>query len=484
MEIHALQAFRNPSSLNQTNTYRLPSYLLLLPVLAFVAFLQFYHLGELAIVQWDESRLAVNAAEMYHSGNFLITTYEDLPDLYNTKPPLMIWLQVTSIYLFGLNEWAIRFPSALSGFLTILLSGLIVYRHRNNIYQSCLAMVLLACSNGLIQLHGSLTGDYDSLLTLFLLSSFYHFYYGFIDGNALRHKLYFLLFLSLAILCKSAAAFVVFPIFILTLLPKKNHKPILQAFLLCGLSVLPFALYCFLRETASEGYWQAMMENDFGGRFSKALEGHSSEWYYYIVNLFDYRFHYFIWILPLALVLAWLKKDRAYRYYSAVAFCFLVLISIPQTRIHWYDMPVLPVIAIVITMTISIGYDHLPQAYLKIIYICLLSLLMLPLIADKYQFIASRKGLVLDRGHYELSDLLRKKKDRDSLIYIARHYDAEFYFYTKTNNNVHRGYFSSLKPGEIVAMGNFYKDSLKNHYHYTLLDSTQNAQKIRITGIK
>jgi 4-amino-4-deoxy-L-arabinose transferase-like glycosyltransferase len=469
---------------NQTATYRFPPSLLLLLVITFAAFLQFYHLGELAIIQWDESRLAVNAAEMYHSGNFLITTYEDLPDLYNTKPPLMIWLQVLSIYTFGLNEWAIRFPAALSGFLTILLSGFIVYRYRHNTYQACLVMLLLACSNGLIQLHGSLTGDYDALLTVLLLASFYHFYYGFVDGNIPRHKLYFLLFLSLAVMCKSAAAFIVFPIFILVLLPKKNNKLILQVFLLCGLAVLPFALYCLLRETASEGYLQAVMDNDFGGRFSKALEGHTSEWYYYIVNLFDYRFHYFIWILPLALVLACLKKDRFFRYYLATALCFLILISIPQTRIHWYDMPVLPVIAIVITLTLCIAYDYLHRPYLKIIYICLLCLLMLPLIADKYQFIASRKGLVLDRGHYELSDLLRKKKDHNSLTYIANHYDAEFYFYTKTNANVHRGYFSSLNPGEVVAMGNLYRDSLKEHYYYTLIDSTQNAQKIRITGTK
>ena len=46
-------------------------------VAGYVLFLQFYHLGELPIVQWDESRLAVNAAEMSQSNNFLISTFEN-----------------------------------------------------------------------------------------------------------------------------------------------------------------------------------------------------------------------------------------------------------------------------------------------------------------------------------------------------------------------------------------------------------------------
>ena len=95
--------------------------------LVYVLILQFYHLNELPIIQWDESRLAVNAAEMYHSGNFLSTTYEYKPDYYNTKPPLMIWLQVLSASVFGMNELAIRFPSAVAGLFCILFYAFIVY---------------------------------------------------------------------------------------------------------------------------------------------------------------------------------------------------------------------------------------------------------------------------------------------------------------------------------------------------------------------
>ena len=134
---------------------------------------QFYGLGELPIVQWDESRLAVNAAEMYQTQEYLVTTYEHQPDLYNTKPPLMIWLQVLSIKFFGLTEWAIRFPSALAGLFTIWLVGLIVFRKTQSVLSTCLAMLILTTSDGLIQLHGSMTGDYDALLVFFLLAALF-----------------------------------------------------------------------------------------------------------------------------------------------------------------------------------------------------------------------------------------------------------------------------------------------------------------------
>ncbi|UOQ78563.1 hypothetical protein MUN84_08455 [Hymenobacter sp. 5516J-16] len=63
------------------------------------------------IYLWDESRVAVNAAEMALNNNWLVAHFEGQPDLWNTKPPLLLWLQVLSIKLFGFNEVAIRLPT-------------------------------------------------------------------------------------------------------------------------------------------------------------------------------------------------------------------------------------------------------------------------------------------------------------------------------------------------------------------------------------
>ncbi len=460
------------------------SWFTLIVSVLFTMWLQFYRLGELPIVQWDESRLAVNAAEMYRSGKLLVSTYELKPDLYNTKPPLMIWLQSGSMRIFGVNEFAVRFPSAMAGFLSIMLCGFIIYRQYRNLLLASVAILILACSNGFIQLHGSMTGDYDSLLAFWLLAAFRMFYHGYIAGDDKDAQKWFSALLSLAVMTKSAAALVCFPVFIMATLPLADYRKTLHATVYCLMSLIPFMIYCLAREQSAPGYLEAIQKNDFSGRFSRALEGHTSEWHYYIVNLFDYRYHLMIWLLPPALLLAIFLKDRFYRYYAFCLVGFLLFLSVAKTRIHWYDTPALPMVAIVITSFLFFLYRQAHELHWKIAFIVLLCITITVPIMEKYRFIAHRKDLKLDMSHYELSDMLRMYDGQDSLKYIAYHYDAEFYFYTKANPKVFRGRFTQLQPGDMVAYGNRFRDSMPMMYNYNLLDSTPNAWKVRITGIK
>ena len=54
----------------------------------------FGYLDSYPIRIWDEARLAINAYEMLKNGDFIVTHYDNNPDMWNTKPPLMIWCQV------------------------------------------------------------------------------------------------------------------------------------------------------------------------------------------------------------------------------------------------------------------------------------------------------------------------------------------------------------------------------------------------------
>ena len=78
----------------------------------------FLHLHVLPFRLWDESRLASNAYEMHTNGNLIVTYYEGEPEMWNTKPPLVIWMQLIFIKLIGFNELAIRLSSAIAGLLT------------------------------------------------------------------------------------------------------------------------------------------------------------------------------------------------------------------------------------------------------------------------------------------------------------------------------------------------------------------------------
>src|SRR3954466_8727646 len=90
-------------------------------LLSFIFYSQFYKLNTLAYRIWDEARLATNAYEMTKTGNLLVTTIDYQPDMWNTKPPLMIWAQAICIKFHGLTELSTRFPSAFAAALTILL---------------------------------------------------------------------------------------------------------------------------------------------------------------------------------------------------------------------------------------------------------------------------------------------------------------------------------------------------------------------------
>src|SRR3989338_992125 len=77
---------------------------------------------------WDEVSLGWNAYSILKTGldehgRFLpIDTFFAFGDY---KPPLYIYAVVPSIWIFGLNEFAVRFPSALAGTLLIVVTYLI-----------------------------------------------------------------------------------------------------------------------------------------------------------------------------------------------------------------------------------------------------------------------------------------------------------------------------------------------------------------------
>ena len=69
-----------------------------------------------------------------------------------------------------------------------------------------------------------------------------------------------------------------------------------------------------------------------------------------IINLIDFRFNYFIYLLPITLFFGLIGKSKTWRYYSIFFIAYLIGISIVQTRIHWYDMPLLPLASIVLVL--------------------------------------------------------------------------------------------------------------------------------------
>ncbi len=100
--------------------------LILILISAFV--LRLYQLGKTPIaLEWDEVAIGYDAYSILTTGRdqfgkFLPLTFRSLDDW---KPPIYEYLTVPSIAVFGLNPFAVRLPSALSGILTVLATYLL-----------------------------------------------------------------------------------------------------------------------------------------------------------------------------------------------------------------------------------------------------------------------------------------------------------------------------------------------------------------------
>jgi hypothetical protein len=93
-----------------------------------LAWLMFGHLCTAWINDYDEARHGVNAYEMIRSGDYVVNTYQGLPDGWNLKPPLSLWLIALGYRTFGYNAFALSFFSALSGLLAVLAVASWAYR--------------------------------------------------------------------------------------------------------------------------------------------------------------------------------------------------------------------------------------------------------------------------------------------------------------------------------------------------------------------
>lgn len=77
------------------------------------------YLGEVHLFDWDEINFAEAAREMLVTGDYLAVQIDF--KTFHEKPPLFIWAQVLSMKLFGINEFAARFPNAIMGIITLLV---------------------------------------------------------------------------------------------------------------------------------------------------------------------------------------------------------------------------------------------------------------------------------------------------------------------------------------------------------------------------
>lgn len=325
----------------------------------------FARLGSLPVVLWDESRLALNALSMYQTGDLLVTRYAGEPDHWNTKPPMMIWLQVLGMHALGPGEWALRLPSAIAGLLTCLGVAYAGARYTGRAGIGVLAALVLVTSWGYVAVHATRTGDYDALLALFTTGAALAFL-GYCELRRERYLAGFFLFMLLALLTKGVAALLILPGLLAYAALSGSLRPLLHHPLTYAgtLAVVAFVLgYYALREMHDPGYVAAVLYNELLGRFGEPMEGHAGDPLTYLKVMLKGDYLYWMPFLGLGL---WVGlRSRETRIRRLTWFALLVLaghfavISISDTKLPWYLVPAYPLMAVIAAVGIHWAFSCL-----------------------------------------------------------------------------------------------------------------------------
>ncbi len=262
------------------NTYRLL-------IIITGAFFFFPFLGSTPLFDWDEINFAESAREMIVSGDYGRVQINFQP--FWEKPPLFFWMQVLSMKIFGINEYAARFPNAVCGIITLLLLFEFGRKLRDEKFGLMWALTYLGSFLPHIYFK---SGIIDPFFNLFIFCAIYfmaksaHLYN---KSNAAKYVLMAGIFSGLAILTKGPVAVLLIGLTFLIVWANMRFKKIVsfKHLLLYGFSTLLISLAWFGYELIKNGPWFINEFIEYQIRLAKGTEaGHNQPFYYHFIVVF------------------------------------------------------------------------------------------------------------------------------------------------------------------------------------------------------
>ena len=179
-----------------------------LGIIAFTALFLMPFLGSVHLLDSDETKYAESAREMLVTGDYLTVQMDYEP--FSEKPPLFFWLQAISMKIFGINEFAARFPNIICGFASLILLyylGSQLYGHRFGL------LWILSYGAAILPFFFFKSGIIDPWFNLFILMGVAWFIF-YLDPERwkyrMRNVVLSALFFGLAMLTKGPVALLIF----------------------------------------------------------------------------------------------------------------------------------------------------------------------------------------------------------------------------------------------------------------------------------
>lgn len=339
----------------------------------------FYMLGDPAIYIWDEAVYANASFDMANGASWWLPVHGD----YNTKPPLVLWMQAITLGIVPSLEWAIRLPSALAvtGILFLFQIGL--KRWGFDPWTRLLVMISFVGHEGFIRHHIARTADLDAVMTFFVVA------YVMVVMDAIkqnrwtnRHMFYFFLAVVAAFYAKSIGGWMMLgPLVIVWILsPLRGILFSLKFWLAAILSAGICLLYYFAREMLQPGFFNLVWHSEYQRMFRNIMPWHEHGASYYFTNFISLRtFTPWIYFLIASVLYSlFLTRNRATRQvllqWTILGLGYMLVITIPAVKLEWYDAPAYPFFALITGTVAGILVAMLPArwkilAYLPVIFV-------------------------------------------------------------------------------------------------------------------
>lgn len=325
-------------------------------LLLFAAAFLFVDHATMPIQLWDESRNIVNALEMRQRGFGLVTTYSGAPDLWNTKPPLLIWMMAGSVALFGPSEGALRLPSMMAALGTVALLFWFVRQTTRSTATAALAAALLVLSPAFFGEHSARTADYDSLL-LFFVTTYLCLLYLALERERPAPPLLALIGAAIccAFLTKSVAALVPGAGVALYVAVSGRWRRLFATpgYVLLGLGVLgAMLLFLMLREGQGPGYLHTAWFNDVRGRLESSLVLAKPRWFYLeLLRAGFFAAAPLLLLAPVALFAGRGPVRQMLLFSLCIVAATLAVFTCAASKLDHYILPAVPFMAIAAAVT-------------------------------------------------------------------------------------------------------------------------------------
>jgi 4-amino-4-deoxy-L-arabinose transferase-like glycosyltransferase len=187
--------------------------IILIIIVAVIFFIPF--LGRVHLFDWDEVNFAECSREMIKMDDYSRVYINFKP--FWEKPPMFFWMQSTAMKIFGVTEFAARFPNAICGLITLI----VVFICGNRIYDKKFGVLwALAFGGSLFPNMYFKSGIIDPWFNLFTFLSLYNFVLYHWSRNKFdkeglkKNSIYYVawsgIFMGLAILMKGQVSLMVY----------------------------------------------------------------------------------------------------------------------------------------------------------------------------------------------------------------------------------------------------------------------------------